>query len=337
MTVTRSARFSFLTLAALSACSGTATSPQAPAAPQSIAVDVHPPAAQVKPGDSVSFSATVTGTADTSVRWTVQESGGGQIDATGRYLAPQSTGTYHVVAQPNADPTKSAMATVTVTPTPVVAVDLVPSTASLSAGQAITFRATVTGTSNTAVIWSVQESSGCGSVTQAGVYTAPASARTCHVVATSSADSTKSATATVTVTVTPPPPVVSVTVTPATASVDTCQSVTFRATVTGTSNTAVTWSVQEGAAGGVVTAGGVYTAPSSAGPYHVVATSQADPTKSSTAAIAASDRILAVAVSPQQVSVAPGGSAQFTATVTTTCGAFTSTSTIAAGGTGATN
>lgn len=334
MTVTRSACLAFSTLAALSGCSGTATSPMAPASAQSVAVEVHPPAAQVKPGDSVNFSATVTGTANTSVTWSVSPAGGGSIDASGHYVAPQSTGTYAVLARSVADPAITATATVTVTATPIVAVDLVPSTASLPAGQSITFRATVTGTSDTAVIWSVQESSGCGSVTQAGVYTAPGSAATCHVVATSNADPTKKATAAVTVTVATP---VSVAITPATASVNTCQSVTFRATVTGTSNTAVTWSVQEASTGGAVTTGGVYTAPSSAGTYHVVATSQADPTKSSIAAVAASDRILSVAVSPQQVSVAPGASAQFTATVTTTCGSFTSTSTIAAGGTGAVN
>ena len=48
---------------------------------------------------------------------------------------------------------------------------------------------------------------------------------------------------------------------------------------------AVTWSVQEGAPGGSVTAAGVYTAPGTAGTYHLVATSQADATKSATATV----------------------------------------------------
>lgn len=63
----------------------------------------------------------------------------------------------------------------------------------------------------------------------------------------------------------------------------TCQ---FTATVTGTSNTAVTWSVQE-SNGGTVTAG-LYQAPGIPGTYHVVATSVADPTKSATAAVSVS-------------------------------------------------
>jgi hypothetical protein len=54
--------------------------------------------------------------------------------------------------------------------------------------------------------------------------------------------------------------------------------------VTGSSNQAVTWSIQEGA-GGSITSGGVYTAPASAGVFHVIATASADATKSDTAEI----------------------------------------------------
>jgi hypothetical protein len=50
--------------------------------------------------------------------------------------------------------------------------------------------------------------------------------------------------------------------------------------VTGTANTSVTWTVQEGAAGGAVSSTGLYGAPSAAGSYHVSATSVADPTRS---------------------------------------------------------
>lgn len=59
----------------------------------------------------------------------------------------------------------------------------------------------------------------------------------------------------------------------------------FTTSVTGTTNMEVTWSVQEGASGGSVTSGGVYTAPNIPGIYHVVATSQADPTKRAIATI----------------------------------------------------
>src|SRR6266436_563853 len=48
----------------------------------------------------------------------------------------------------------------------------------------------------------------------------------------------------------------------------------------GASNTAVNWTVREGAAGGSITSMGVYTAPNRSGTFHVIATSQADMTSS---------------------------------------------------------
>lgn len=77
----------------------------------------------------------------------------------------------------------------------------------------------------------------------------------------------------------------SVTVTPAAATISIGAAQTFTAGVTGTGNTAVTWSVREGASGGSVTEGGVYTAPNTPGTYHVIAASQFDPAKSATATV----------------------------------------------------
>lgn len=78
---------------------------------------------------------------------------------------------------------------------------------------------------------------------------------------------------------------VAISVTPGAASISVGQSKTFTATVTNASNMAVSWSIQEGASGGTITSGGVYTAPMKAGAYHVVAVSIADATKSAGAAI----------------------------------------------------
>jgi hypothetical protein len=321
-------RLTLLAVAGLWACDASVTT-TGDAAPNAVVVQVQPPSAQVGPGGSVSFAAVVTGTAVTTVNWSVQEgAAGGAVTSAGAYTAPAAAGTYHVVATSQADATRSAAATVTVTSTPTVAVAVSPKTATVAAGGTQAFTAAVTGTSNTAVTWSLQEASGCGSITTAGVYTAPAAAATCHVVARSVADTARSDTATVTVSAPPPP--VAVAINPASAATNSCQTVPFSATVTGTSNTAVTWSVQEGAAGGTVTSAGVYTAPANAGTYHVVATSQADPTRSAVASVTVTDRIVSVAVSPTTTSVQAGGTAQFTATVTTTCGSVTSKLTVAA-------
>ena len=66
-----------------------------------------------------------------------------------------------------------------------------PPVASLGAGQTLSFSAVVTDSVDQSVTWSISEASGCGSVTAAGEYTAPAVATTCHVVATSLGDPTK--------------------------------------------------------------------------------------------------------------------------------------------------
>jgi Tol biopolymer transport system component len=84
----------------------------------------------------------------------------------------------------------------------------------------------------------------------------------------------------------PPPPVIKVAITPTTTTSVINQSVQFSATVTGTTNKAVTWTVKESAAGTVKE--GLYQAPVVNGTYHVVATSVADPTKSASAEVAVS-------------------------------------------------
>jgi hypothetical protein len=210
-----------------------------------------------------------------------------------------------------------------------VAVQVAPSQVEVAPAGVVAFAATVTGTANTSVAWSVAEATG-GTVNTTGLYTAPSGGGTFHVVATSSADPTKSASATVTVTA--PAPVV-VTVSPATGSINACRTLQLAATVTGTTNTAVTWSVQEGASGGTISAAGLYTAPAGPGTYHAVATSVADGTKTAVATITVTELIVAVNVTPATVTVSPGGSAQFTATVTNSCGTFTATSTVLANGT----
>jgi hypothetical protein len=80
---------------------------------------------------------------------------------------------------------------------------------------------------------------------------------------------------------------IAISVTPGTTSLTVGQSVSFTALVANTSNTAVTWSVQEGGSGGTITAAGVYTAPMKAGTYHVMAVSVADASRIASAAITA--------------------------------------------------
>jgi len=73
------------------------------------------------------------------------------------------------------------------------------------------------------------------------------------------------------------PAVITISVNPQGAALLVHQSFAFQATVTGSPDPSVAWSVEEGAAGGAITDGGVYTAPQTIGTYHVVARSVADP------------------------------------------------------------
>lgn len=78
---------------------------------------------------------------------------------------------------------------------------------------------------------------------------------------------------------------VSITISPSSVNLNPNGTQQFTATVTGASDTSVTWTIQEGPSGGTVTGSGLYSAPVAVGLYHVVATSHADPTQSATATV----------------------------------------------------
>ena len=103
-----------LALAAMAiGCSGGGSTSQATA--QGVQVSVAPSAPTLFPQQSLTFQATVTGTANTAVDWSVQQgAAGGTIGADGLYTAPTATGTYVVVAKSQAAAGVSGTATVTV-------------------------------------------------------------------------------------------------------------------------------------------------------------------------------------------------------------------------------
>jgi uncharacterized repeat protein (TIGR03803 family) len=104
-----------------------------------------------------------------------------------------TVGAYPVVVTNQAPGGGSATATFTVLPL----VTISPSTVSVPTGSVQSFAATVSGGGT--VAWSVKEGSSGGSITSAGIYTAPAQTGTYHVVATNAANTSESATATVNV------------------------------------------------------------------------------------------------------------------------------------------
>ncbi|HEY1339874.1 MAG TPA: Ig-like domain-containing protein, partial [Bryobacteraceae bacterium] len=267
-----------------------------------VQVGITPATATLQSGGQQTFTATVTGSSNTAVTWSAT---GGTISTAGGYTAGNVAGNFMVKATSVADPTRSASAAVTIqAPSVSVSVSVSPTTVNLQPGQTRQFTATVTGSSNTAVVWSATG----GTISSAGLYTAGNAAGSFTVKATSAADPTKSGTAAVTI----PAPSVSVSVSPTSVNLQPGQTRQFTATVTGSSNTAVTWSCT----GGTISAAGLYTAGNAAGNFTVKATSAADATKSATAAVSIQAAAISVSVSPASVGLQPGGTRQFTATVT---------------------
>ena len=203
-----------------------------------------------------------------------------------------------------------------------IVITLSPLGSSTVTGGSVSFSASVTGTSDSGVIWSVQEGAIGGTVSTSGVYQAPNTTGTYHVVAASHADPSTFQVATVSVAA-PPGTGVTISVSPSSATTDACKTVSFSAAVAGGTTAGLTWSVREGASGGTITSAGLYTAPSTAGTYHVVATSPADPTRTGEATVTIGpEKVVAVAVLPGSGTVSTNGTLPFSATVTTTCGTF---------------
>jgi Kelch motif/Bacterial Ig-like domain (group 2) len=164
------------------------------------------------------------------------------------------------------------------TPRSQISVTVSPNSVTVLRDATQAFTAKVTGTTNTAVTWSVQGGPG-GTIDSAGLYTPPQNgAGTFYIVATSQANAAAAGTATVNV------PMPQVTIDPVAATLRPDGTRTFAATVSELTDTAVVFTVQE-SGGGLISSAGLYTAPTAAGFYHVVASSREESTVSANATV----------------------------------------------------
>lgn len=211
-------------------------------------ITVSPSAVTLNASQTAQFTAVVTcktnlgGTCSTpSAAW--QAPSLGSISTNGLYTAPSSvpsTETTQVYACVSGISVCSAKSTVTLTP---VVVTVSPATITLFGGQNKQFTTTVSGTTNTSVTWSANAPS--------GLYTAPTpvtAAQNVSVTACSAVVSTSCGSAVVSLVP------VGITNSPTSASLAPGGSQQFAATVTGATNTAVTWTA-------VSVAGQLYPAP----------------------------------------------------------------------------
>jgi uncharacterized delta-60 repeat protein len=82
--------------------------------PEEVTVSISPKTVTVGTNKSTGFIATVMGTNDQSVTWSVVENGGGTVTDIGLYTAPLEPGTFHVRVSSDVDPSAQATATVNV-------------------------------------------------------------------------------------------------------------------------------------------------------------------------------------------------------------------------------
>lgn len=289
---------------------------------------ISPIAANVALGLTQNFAATFCPVATVAIAWDVNGIPGGNATLgtianasanTAQYTAPTSLPTTNPVTVHAVAGVATVSATVTIVSN--VSVTVAPSATSVAINQRVTLTPTVANTSNTAVTWSVNGvpngNTILGQICQHAIipcvaptgpasgsldFLAPAAVPTSNpvtVTATSAADPTRNGNAIVIIT--GPTGALSVSISPAFAfiapSTATISQQGFYVTVTGNSNTSVTWTVQSavsgqgcsGAACGSVDSTGLYSAPTvapSPNAISVIATSVADATKSATATVA---------------------------------------------------
>ncbi len=245
----------------LGGCGGSGSSTP----PVQIFVSISPTSATVTSGNNQQFDASVTGTPNTAVTWSVLGgTSNGTISTTGLYFAPTTVPTpaqVTVTATSQADPSKSASATVIIQ----IGVQVFPQAVTLQVLGIQQFNVNVTGTSNPAVTWSVVGGSANGTIGSSGFYTAPATVPNpaqVTVKAISQVDTTQFGTATVTVI----PVIPSITVSPNPWNVAIFTTQQFNATVSNLPSSAVTWLVNGTTGGsqqfGFISNSGLYVAPS---------------------------------------------------------------------------
>ena len=253
-------------------------SPETPVPPPTpvtlAAIEVTPRALNIPPRGTQQFSAigrlSNGNTATVRVNWTAS---GGSITTGGLYTAGTAAGTFRIIAVRQGD-TEADTSSVTVTATSptLVGVLVSPVSINVAPGTAQQFSAVGRNSDGThssiAVTWRATG----GTITTGGLYMAGTTAGTFRVIAVRQGD-TKADTASVTITA-PAPTLTAVEVTPASASLAVGATRQFtalgRLSDGSTTSVPVTWSET----GGTITAGGLYTAGSTAGTFRVIAVRQ---------------------------------------------------------------
>ena len=153
---------------------------------------IAPQNQQLKLGDRLQFTASITGGDNTKVVWEVKDGDkSGTITPEGLYTAPLTAGTYTVSAKSEADATKLMTTQVNVVAGTEVKIDFPTAELITVPGSTVKFAARVVGNTDTKLKWTVQEGEEGGAIGADGTWTAPPKPGTYTLVATSLADGSK--------------------------------------------------------------------------------------------------------------------------------------------------
>ncbi len=238
-------------------------------------VSISPNPVHLKPTQKVQLTAILDG-GSAPITWSVNTPNGGTILQTGEYTAPSTSGTYVVQVALTSNPAKFGMANAIVDSGYFLSI----SSANSPSGPffvpfngTLQLSAKVNGASSNDVTWATDY----GSISSGGLLSAPGTAGTAHVTATSVLDPGKSVT--IPVGVVPPISIVNGSDTKLALPLS---RYTFTAKISGEVSTNVDWSADTG----TITTAGVWTANSSfTGTATITATSKADNSKSDSTAV----------------------------------------------------
>src|ERR1035437_906258 len=278
-------------------------------------VQVTPDAVTIPSGASYQFTAVAILPGSVAivpdVIWTAT---GGTITSSGVFTAGTTPGTYQISAQLRGH-TPSGSAPVKVAPT-LTSLILNPAAVTLAKGAAQQFAVAGTWSDGSAAVPAVTYTVAGGSITSSGLYTAGTTPGTFSVIATQQGGS-KADTAIVNIAA-PAVILLQMVLTPASVALAPAGTAQFSVAGTWSDGSSSAPAVTFSATGGMITAGGLYTAGATAGTFRVIAAQTGGP-KVDTSVVtitAVPPTLTQMTLSPTSLALAPAGTAQFSVTGT---------------------
>jgi hypothetical protein len=238
---------------------------------QLVSLTLNPASATMMAGTTRQFSTSALwSTGATTVPPVTYSATGGSISQTGLYTAPATPGVYRViVAQTGGSVRDTSEVTVQAAAVTLSSLTMTPPSVTLNAGQTQQFSVAGSWSNGTSSAPPVTYSATGGTISATGLYTAPSTAGTYRVIAAHTGGTLRD-TSDITVQAAPLT-LTSLTINPASVTVSAGQTQQFAVAGTWSNGSSSTPSHTYSATGGTVSAGGLYTAPSTAGTYLVIA------------------------------------------------------------------